>query len=214
MKFKNIIFDLDGTLTKSDEGIFYTLEKVFKKVNATPPSKTEWLSRFIGPSLHDIYLSVGIDIKDVNFAIKLYQDIYAKEGMFLSTLYDGILDLLTSLKNSGCNIYMATAKNVSAGIDVAKHLKIIDFFKHIEGSSDDQTVSEKPKIIENLLKKTNILDTDSTVMIGDKKYDIDGAIANNIKSIGVTYGYGNIEELKSASYIVNTVDELKKLLLK
>ncbi len=213
MKYKNVIFDLDGTLTKSDEGIFCTLNEVFAKFNVAPPPKDEWLNKFIGPSLKDIYLSVGIKENDVNDAISFYQKSYAKKGMFLSTLYDGIYDLLKTLKNNGVNIYMATAKDTQAGIDVAKHLKIFEFFSIIEGSSKDQTISEKKDILAQLLKKADIEDLDSCVMIGDKKYDIDAAIENKIHSIGVTYGYGVKAELTSADNIANSATELKKILL-
>lgn len=213
MKYKNVIFDLDGTLTKSDEGILYTLEKVFSELKVVPPKKEEWLNKFIGPSLKDIYLSVDIKETDINYAVKFYQKLYAEKGMFLSSLYGGIYDLLLGLKNCGIGVYMATAKDTQAGIDVAKHLKIYEFFNNIEGSSKDQTISEKKDIIAALLKNSDINDLDSCVMVGDKKYDIDGAKANGIHSIGVTYGYGAIDELTTADEIATSPYDLAKILL-
>lgn len=211
MKFKNVIFDLDGTLVSSHESIYFTLEKVFTKFNASPLPKSEWRT-YIGPSLVSTYKTVGIAKSDIENAVKYYQDVYKQQALDYIYPFDGVIDLLTELKTQGVKLFIASTKNEDGAISVLKKLKLIDFFDYVAGGTDDQKRSEKEEIITYLLHQAKITDKANTVMVGDTFLDIKGAKDNGLSSIGVTYGYGN--NLESADYIVNSITELKNLLLK
>lgn len=212
MKFDSIIFDLDGTLSATHEGIYYCLDKVFKFYGVTPPSIEEW-KKYIGPPLADSFLSVGIPPCEVPAAIKLYQKHYASDGQFMCKAFDGIKELLDNLTKNGAKCFVATTKETGAAKIVLNHLGILKYFDYVAGSTVDQTLVEKEDIIAHLFTKARI-EKPSAVMIGDKSYDIKGAKINDIASVGVLYGYGSREELTGATYIAATVKELKNYLLK
>lgn len=208
--YQNILFDLDGTLIDSKEGIVNSVKYALSYFSITV-EKYEELYKFIGPPLRESFSRYyGFNENDTELAIAKYREYFSKEGMFQNTLYKGIPELLESLINAKKNLIIATSKAEIYTKQILENLKIDKYFSFICGSTLDGSRSTKGQIIQYILKTNNLL-CDNCVMIGDKSHDILGARESNMDSIGVLYGYGSYEELKeaNATYIIKDVNELQ-----
>ena len=214
MAFKQILFDLDGTVTDPKTGITNSVKYSLKKfgIDETDMDK---LIQFIGPPLHHSFRDIyNFSETDSKLAVDYYREYYSDKGIFENELYQGIDILLEKLKNNNMTVLLATSKPTGYSETILKYFNIISYFDHVVGSNMDGTMTDKTEIIKYILDM-KLNKPDETVMIGDRKYDIIGANNNQIKSIAVSYGYGSMEELKSASpsHICNNIPELDKLLL-
>lgn len=205
---KCIIFDLDGTLTCSGEGIMKSAVVTFEHFGLTPPDEAELLT-FVGPPLRDSFLNHGIDKAHIDEAIKVYRSRYNTVGKFENYVYDGIDTLLKKLKNDGCRLFVATAKPEEVSIEILEHFHLAKYFERICGASSK--IIEKADIIKHLLN--SVPDINNPIMVGDTMTDINGAKANNIPTVAVLWGYGNKDEItKSAYKTAKTTDELYEIL--
>ncbi|MCS5422528.1 MULTISPECIES: HAD family hydrolase [Psychrilyobacter] len=214
MKYKYILFDLDGTLTDPGVGITKAVQYALKKNNIIEESLST-LEIFIGPPLKDSFMEFySFDEKMISDSIKYFREYFRKNGIFENEVYSGILDLLGELKNRGCKIAVATSKPTVFANTVLKHFGMMEYFDLIVGSNLDGTLGNKAEIINRAIENLKIKNLKETIMIGDRKYDIIGAEKNNIDSIGVLYGYGSLEELEAANptYIVDSISQLNELL--
>ncbi|MBR4671144.1 MAG: HAD hydrolase-like protein [Butyrivibrio sp.] len=213
-KYKNILFDLDGTLTDSSEGIIKCVLHTYEKMGATPPA-AELLPTFIGPPLSDSFVRCGIKEEDVRDAIDIYRQRYNTVGKYENKPYPGIPELLQKLNDEGYNLYVATSKPEKTSLDILEHYDLAKYFKEIAGATYDSKREKKEDVIRYLLDKIAVGDKDElsdTVMIGDTTYDVTGAAEFNIPCIAVTWGFGDLEDMKAkgAIAVVNTMDELYK----
>ncbi|NLB90899.1 MAG: dTMP kinase [Clostridiales bacterium] len=206
-----VIFDLDGTLTKSEEGIVksaaYALEKLGK-----PVANTESLLAFIGPPLvHSFEHLSGLNQEEVKEAVKYYRERYNTVGQYENAVYTGIRTLLYELKKQGKYLAIATGKPQEPTERILAYFGLTPFFHKVAGVTRDESRSTKEHLIKSVLPASY----QNAVMVGDRLYDIEGAKANKIDSIGVIYGYGSKEELAKAGAdkIVNSVEELTEVLL-
>ena len=151
----------------------------------------------------------------MDIAIAKYREYFSKQGIFENALYQGIDELLRLLSENGMKIYLATSKPQSFAQQILEYFHLESYFTFVGGSTFDGSRSEKADVIEYVLDNTDIKTRSDVVMVGDRKYDIKGAKANNIDSIGVLYGYGNKEELADAgaNKIVTDIKELSSFLL-
>ncbi|PWJ51887.1 HAD family hydrolase [Faecalicatena contorta] len=198
MEIKTVLFDLDGTLTDSGTGITNSVNYALKKygMEVENPSK---LRHFIGPPLKEqLRVHCGISEEESNQAVAYYREYYTEKGIFENEVYEGIPELLQALKSAGKTVIMATSKPEKYAKIIADHFNISQYFDFIGGSLMDGTRTKKSEVIEYALKECKIQDRESTLMIGDRRYDIQGAKELNIHSMGVLYGYGTREELESA----------------
>lgn len=208
--YQNILFDLDGTLIDSKDGIVNSVKYALSHFSITAV-KDEELYKFIGPPLRESFSKYyGFNEKDTELAVVKYREYFSKEGVFQNTLYKGIPELLEKLINEKKNLIIATSKAEIYAKQILENLKINKYFSFICGSTLDDSRSKKAQIIQYILK-TNDLLSENCVMIGDKSHDILGAKESNMDSVGVLYGYGSYEELKeaNATYIIKTVKELQ-----
>ena len=215
MKYRNILFDLDGTLTDSKPGIINSIRQAFLYFDIN--FDTMDLNKFIGPPLMNTLVNyIGMDLKKAEEVVEKYRDYYGKTGVFENSLYDGIQEMLVYLKGKGYTLVIATSKPLHFTNIVLEHFNILRYFSYISASDFSRTFDTKQRVIEDALKKCNITDLYSTVMIGDRKYDISAAKAVGIATIGVLYGYGDYDELSEAGadFIVENVQELNNLLRK
>lgn len=216
MERKNyILFDLDGTLTDPGEGIINSL--LFSLKHFDIEGKPETLRKFIGPPLLDSFMKYyGFDEKTAQEAIKYYRQYFHEKGVLQNYAYPGIAELLKTLKKQEKRLAIATTKPTVYALQVLKHFHFDSYFKKdwVVGSFLDGRRTDKAELIKTALSLLNG-DLNSTVMVGDRKFDIVGAKAAGIKTIGVTYGYGDKEELEKtgADKIVASVQDLSKLLL-
>jgi len=214
-KLRNILFDLDGTIIDPKEGIInsiiYSLDKM-----GLEEKETEQLRKFIGPPLVDSYIKYyNLNIEQANKAVSFYREYYSKKGIYQNGLYDNVKEMLLELKDLGYNLFIATSKPTFFAGKIIDFYGINHLFEEVIGSNLDNTRKDKFEIIKFILHKYN-LEKSQTIMIGDTKFDIVGAKKNNIKAIGVTYGYGTQRELEKeeAEFIIENIKELNTLILK
>lgn len=216
MKYKYFLFDLDGTLTDPAEGITCSVSHALAHFGIHIEDRTE-LYPFIGPPLKDSFREF-YDFSDVQIleAEEKYREYFTEKGIFENKIYPGIKDLLASLKENGARILLATSKPEVFAEKILEHFHIEEFFDFIGGATMDGTRSEKKDVVRYTLASGGIKDPSEAVMIGDRRHDIEGALANRLDSVGVLWGYGSEEEFKKAgaTYIVQDIKELFSLLSK
>ena len=214
-KIDNVLFDLDGTLTDPKEGIINSILYALHKLGIKEDKIVE-LDSFIGPPLRESFmLRYNMSESLADQAISFYREYFAAKGIFENIIYPGVTDLLESLFNQKNHLFVATSKPTIFAEKIIRHFNLDKYFIEIAGSNLDNTRTNKSEIIAHLVS-VHGLQASNSIMVGDRKHDIDGAKTNLMKSIGVTYGYGSLEELSlhKPDFIVNNCSELKSLFLK
>lgn len=214
-EYKVIIFDLDGTLSKSGEGITKSLQYALEKVGIKEDN-LESLNHFVGPPLKD-ELKRTYDMTD-ELAVRvteLYRERYTPIGIYETELYPGTVELLQNLRKGGKYIAMATSKPQSMAEEVLRHLKIDKYFDMVMGADLTGPKKDKASVLNSLFEKLEIKDKNQYIMIGDTKFDAEGAKTVGIDCIGVSYGYGTREELEEygAIKVADSTTELQDILL-
>lgn len=213
MKYKNILFDLDGTMIDSQAGITKSAQYALKKFNIIVEDLEE-LIPFIGPPLKNSFMNYyGFSEQDALQAVKYYREYFADHGVFANTLYPGIEDLLKKLHAEGRKLFVATAKPTIYTEQILEGYKLRHLFTYVCGANLDGTRTDKSEIIKTVIDEAKI-SLEGTVMIGDRKYDIVGAHNNKIDSIAVGYGFGSKEELMATepTFYISTVKDLYNVL--
>lgn len=211
MAHKTILFDLDGTLTDSGEGIINCATLALEHFGIPVPSR-EKMRVFVGPPLHEIFMKFGIPADKTDEAIKVYRSRYIPIGKYENTPYPGIRELLEQLKAQGHTLYVATSKPEGMSVDILDHFDLSKYFDRICGASMDTSRSTKEAVIAYLLEQNG--NKDNMVMVGDTKFDVIGAKMHGIPTIGVAWGYGTVEDMVSAgaTAIAHSTEELLQLL--
>lgn len=204
---KAIVFDLDGTLTDSGEGIMNCAKLALEHYGLPIPSETE-LRTFVGPPLHDSFIRFGVPAEEADNAIKIYRSRYIPIGKFENHPYEGIQDTLEKLKALGHTLYVATSKPETMSVEILEHFDMAKYFDIIAGASFDRSRSSKEDVIAYLLNQCG--DYDRKIMVGDTAFDVIGAKAHGIPTVGVAWGYGKVEDMENAGAIsiAHTMDEL------
>lgn len=204
---KTILFDLDGTLTDSGEGIINCATLALRHFGLPIPSYTD-MRTFVGPPLRDSFIRFGVPADQADEAIRVYRSRYIPTGMFENTPYPGIRELLEKLRAEGYTLYVATSKPEEMSVTILEKFDLAKYFHRICGASIDSSRSTKDAVIAYLLESSGA--KEDMVMVGDTKYDILGAKAHGIPAIGVGWGYGKVEEMEEAGAvgIAETMDEL------
>jgi len=203
---KLVFFDLDGTLTDSSEGILESLKYMMNKLSLRIPNETI-LASFIGPPLRDSLLTVyGLENEEAKIAETIYREYFAEKGIHRLCVYPDIKKMLNEL-SSDYLLAVATSKPEIYAKQIVAEIGLTEYFFDIFGADLDGQRAKKADVIAYALNK---LDTLEAVMIGDRKFDILGAKANNLSSIGVLYGFGSRDELVNAQadIVVDSVSEL------
>lgn len=208
---KAILFDLDGTLTDSGEGIIncaiFTLEHF-----GLPVPDRETLRVFVGPPLRDTFVKFGVAPEQAEEAVAVYRSRYIPVGKYENSPYPGIHELLGKLKNEGHRLFVATSKPEEMSKDILRRFEMDSYFEVIAGATYDGSRDEKSQVIAYLLEK--IGKQDQILMVGDTVFDVTGAAAHNIPAIGVAWGYGKVTDMENAGAkaIAHSMDELYRLL--
>ena len=208
---KTILFDLDGTLTDSGEGIINCAILALEHFGLPIPDR-EALRVFVGPPLHETFIKFGVPADKADEAVAVYRSRYVPIGMFENAPYPGIRELLDALKKQGHKLYVATSKPEWMAQEILKKFQLDSYFDLICGATMDTSRTEKSQVIAYLLEQTG--DVSHAIMVGDTKYDVIGASAHSIPTIGVSWGYGTVEDMQSAgaAAIAHTTQELLELL--
>ena len=211
MKQKTILFDLDGTLTDSGEGIINCAILALEHFGLPVPSREE-MRVFVGPPLHESFIKHGVPAEKAEEAVAIYRSRYIPIGKFENTPYPGIRELLEALKKHGHKLFVATSKPEGMSVDILEHFDLAKYFDRICGASMDTSRSTKEAVIAYLLEQNGT--ADNMVMVGDTVYDVIGAAAHGIPAIGVSWGYGKTEDMEKAGAksIACTPKELLMLL--
>lgn len=204
---KTILFDLDGTLTDSGEGIINCAILALEHFGLPIPSR-QTLRVFVGPPLHETFIRFGVPADKAEEAVEVYRSRYIPIGKFENTPYPGIRELLEKLKADGHKLYVATSKPEQMSIDILEHFDLAKYFDRICGASLDTSRTEKAAVIAYLQALTG--KSEHTMMVGDTKFDVIGAKKHGIPTVGVSWGYGSVAELTEAGAvdIAYTMDQL------
>lgn len=213
---KFLFWDLDGTLTESEEGITKSVQYALEKIGRPEPV-LEKLKVFIGPPLLEQFISYAhIDRQTAEDAVKYYRERYSVKGIFENRPYPQIPELLEELKEKGFQNVVASSKPELYVKRILEHYDISKYFVQVAGATMDGQRSQKADVIEEALKRIGIGDRrGQVIMIGDREHDVLGARQAGIDCISVTYGYGTIDELEKAEplRIVSSVNELRNTIM-
>lgn len=215
--FDTILFDLDGTISDSGVGITRCVAYALSKFGIEVSDLTE-LNKFVGPPLSESFREFfGFSHTDALKAIEYYRERYSTIGIYETERYEGVCDLISELHDAGKKVALATSKPTVYASKIIEEYGISDCFDVLLGCELDGRRGEKIEVMEECLQMLGVDDErkKKTVMVGDRHYDINGAQHCGIKSIGVTYGYAQGNELEDAGadYIVDSVEGLRCLLL-
>ncbi len=211
-----ILFDLDGTLTDPKEGITkcvaYALDFFGIYVE-----NLDVLKVFIGPPLANSF-SYYFDFneEETAFAIKKYRERVSEIGWAENKVYGGMKEMLSALKKAGKKLVVATSKPEEFAVKIMKHFGLFEYFDLVCGAPMNPPKGHgKADVIRDALKRANVTDIGTAIMVGDRLHDTEGAHALGIPSVGVLWGYGDEKEHKAcgSDFIVKTVEELKSMLL-
>lgn len=208
---KAVLFDLDGTLTDSGEGIINCAAMTLERFGLPVPSREE-LRVFVGPPLGDTFVKFGIPAERTQEAIEIFRSRYVPIGKFENYPYPGIRELLEALKNQGHKLFVATSKPEVTAIEVLEHFDLAKYFHMVCGATLDHSRITKSQVIAFLLEQNGRID--NAVMVGDTAFDVIGAAEHGIPTIGVAWGYGSVAEMKEAgaAAISDTPEQLFTLL--
>ena len=213
--YKNIIFDLDGTLVDSDAGIVNSLNYALRAFNLEEKSYEE-LKQYIGPPLLDTFSeSFGLGPERGTEALKKYREYYAQKGIREAELYPGVREMVAALHAAGYGIYLGTSKVVDYAEQILEGFGIKQYFTFVGGASMDGERRGKEDVLRHVLSENPGLEKDA-LMVGDTTYDVEGATAVGLKTAAVLWGYGSRWSLEKAGaeYFFDNVPALESWLLR
>lgn len=214
--YQYVLFDLDGTLTESGPGIMRCVQYALDRfgIHENDPAK---LQRFIGPPLDDSFRTFyGFSEEDARRAREFYRERYWKKGIYENAPYPGIPAMLETLQEEGRSLALATSKPQAMAEEVLRHFDLMKYLDVLVGAGMNGEHQTKPEVVALALAGLGVNEENhnEAAMVGDRSFDIEGAKARKIDSVGVLYGYSEGDELAQAgaSYLAETVADLGKIL--
>lgn len=192
-----VIFDLDGTVWDSEPGIVGSLEHTFRELGLDVPPR-EVLASNVGPPLRQMLGELGLPEADLDDAVAAYRRRYASHGVYQAELYPGIVELLDTLAADGHRLATATSKGLDPTLVMLDHFGLADRFEFVGAASMDGIATTKAAVLAGTLEALGAPGTSECVLIGDRHYDVTGSAHHGIDCIGVTWGYGDADELEGA----------------
>ena len=195
---RNILFDLDGTLTDPKEGIIRCMQYAMENLSLSCPPPAE-LHIHIGPPIRSA-LAIIMKTEDevlIEEALRIFRVRFADVGLFENEVFAGVPEMLKALRESERRLFIATSKPLVFTKRILDRFGLTEYFDGIYGSQLDGTLDNKAELIGHVIASASLA-VDETLMVGDRMYDILGARKQGCLSLGVTYGYGSEEELRSA----------------
>ena len=208
-----LLFDLDGTLVDSKEGIYASVLYALQRLGL-PAADESVLRKMIGPPLRESFRNFfALSEDDADEAVRQYRELYSSSAMFLCTAYPGVSEMLSFLSRAGFHLLVATSKPERFAVPILKHLSLANHFSLIAGSTLDKSRDDKSSVIAYALASSGLPRGGRALMVGDRHHDVEGAHANGLPAAGVLYGYGSLQELSSAGaeLIVHSPDELCRI---
>lgn len=197
---KAILWDLDGTIINSEEGITKCVQYALRAQGIDEPDLKKLLC-FIGPPLDPMFREkYGMTEDEAWQSVVKYRERFDVEGIFECCLYDGVKDVIIEMKQKGYLLALTSSKPETACKHILEHFDLTPYFDVVVGSTLDGSISTKQQVLEELERRMALLciGKDEMCLIGDTKYDAAGAKAFGIRCIGVSYGFGTREEMLAA----------------
>ena len=208
-----VLFDLDGTLTDSAQGIVSSFKHALGAIGAVVPDG-DLAGRIVGPPMHHTLREMGLG-DDVDAAIAAYRADYSTSGWALNEVFDGIASLLADLRAAGVRLAVATSKAEPTARRILAHFGLDGHFEVIAGASVDGSRATKSDVVAHALAQLHPL-PERVLMVGDRSHDVEGAAEHGIDTVVVGWGYGRADfddpDAASALAHVATVDDLREVL--
>ncbi len=208
--YKTVLFDLDGTLVDTGEGIMRCAELALCRFGIPLPSPSE-MRTFVGPPLRDSFARFGVKPEDLDEALSIFRGRYNTTGKFECFLYPGIAEMLKTLHDEGFRLLVATSKPEVMAVEVLTRFGVAPYFECIAGAALDSSRTTKEQIITYLLEEVG--DFADAVMVGDTTFDVLGAAAHQLPTIGVSWGYGIVEDMERAGTVAIAHDTAELMTL-
>ncbi len=211
--YDTILFDLDGTLTDPGVGITKSVEYALNRYGISVSDRAE-LYPFIGPPLVDSFMKYyGFSKKKALEAVEVYREYFRVTGLFENEVYPGVPELLRTLKERGKTLLIASSKPEVFVQRILEHFDLLQYFDFAGGALMDETRSTKTEVLAYVLAEAKA-DPATSILVGDRKFDVNGAHELGLDAMGVTYGYGSEEELSTAApeYLVHSPGEIAEIL--
>ena len=210
-----VLFDLDGTLTDPAEGITKSVEYALNRYGISVEDRNALLP-FIGPPLIDSFMNFyGFSKEKAVEAVEVYREYFRVKGMFENEVYPYIPQLLRNLKERRKTLLIASSKPEEFVKIILKHFDLLDYFDFVGGAAMDETRTKKEDVLQYVFAEAKVTDLQKAVMVGDRKFDVEGAHAFGMDAMAVTYGYGSLDELTAAKpeHLAASPNEVEDILL-
>ena len=210
MKYKYILFDLDGTITESGPGIMNSVEYALNKMNREVGER-DTLKKFIGPPLTEsMEKYYGMSEEEALLGVKYYREYYHDKGIYENRVYDGLEEVLKKINEAGKQAIVATSKPEKYAKIIIDHFHLTQYFACVAGMEMDGGRGTKAQVITYALEKNDIADKSNVLMIGDREHDVIGAHENGLDCLGILYGFGSRKEFEEAGadYIRENVEDI------
>lgn len=213
--YQSIFFDLDGTLTDSKEGVLECVQYAIEAMGRPVPEGPELL-KFIGPPLQDSFARYcGLTPEEARTALRLFQERYVPVGQFKNRPAPGAAEMMARLRARGFTLALASSKAESQCVSICDRFGFTPHLAAIVGSGGSQDQS-KADVIREAMGRLGLTDPRACLMVGDRRYDVEGAQACGMDCAGVEFfGYAPPGELEAAGAVavVKTVAELEAFIL-
>jgi phosphoglycolate phosphatase len=211
MRWRTVLFDLDGTLSDSAPGILAALRHAFD-VHGIPRLDPQAERQILGPPFYESLPPI-VGANRLRSVIDAYRERY-DTTMYDTAIYPGVQEVLSALTSDGRRLAVATSKPEVYAQPIIEHLGLLPYFETIGGDSADGARPTKALVIEQVLHRLGDPDPVGVVMVGDRSHDVVGARAHGIDCVAVTWGYAVPEELAAArpARLVHTAGELAEAL--
>ncbi len=213
MKYKYVFFDFDGTVADTKRGIIDGASYALRQFGIDADSDT--LYKFVGPTLwHSFETLFGFDYDQQQKAVDIYREYYYEKGMYEADIYPGLMEILKELKDSGCILGIASAKNEKCVVKSCEYYGVNDLFDAVVGSFEDGGRSGKYELIEELMRQLSVEDVSQCLFIGDSHTDFEGADLIGMDFVAALYDRDDSEfEGKNCTYYAHFVDDIKKIVM-
>lgn len=206
-----ILFDLDGTLLDTSEGIRHSVRYTLNQLQLPQPSDDR-IGEFIGPPIQESLMRyAGLTLEDAQKGANIFRDFYKREALFEASVYDGVFPILEQLRKEGFKIGVATYKREDYAIDILRHFGISTYCDVIHGADNENKLS-KADIIGLCCNELGE-DKDNTLLVGDTEHDSKGAALSGVHFCAVTWGFGYTDNsvLDAGVFVVHKPEELMEL---
>lgn len=206
-----VLFDLDGTITDSADGVVAGFLHALAAIDAQPP-EGDLSALLVGPPMVDSLTRLGLDQSQIEAALAHYAEYYDSTGWAESTVYPGIADLLTEVSELGIRLAVTTSKSERRAVRILEHFGLTSHFEVIAGASDDGSRRAKADIVARALTKLDAEPANVLLLVGDREHDVAGGAQHGIPTAFAAWGYGAPGESKGAAWVVDSPAELGKVI--